>query len=211
MGAVFLDLDGTLTDPKPGITGGVIHALTELGLAVPDADALEWVIGPSLLGSFIKLGVPEPDQALAIYRQHYSDGGMFDCTVYDGIPEALQSLHDAENRLFLMTAKPHVFAKKITAHFGLNTYLEAEFGPELDGTRQDKADLLRHALELTGIDAAQSVMIGDRSHDLDAARGNDMRFIGVDWGYGTELELASADQRCAEASDLPEAVKTLLR
>lgn len=210
MGAVFLDLDGTLTDPKPGITGAVIHALSELGLPTPHADALEWVIGPSLLDSFVKLGAPDPDQALALYRQNYTSGGMYDCTVYDGIPTALQALRDAGHDLFLMTAKPHAYARKITAHFQLNTYLKQEFGPELDGTRQDKADLLRYALDKLGGDAGQSVMIGDRSHDLNAARGNDMRFIGVDWGYGTPQELVAADRRCADPKDLPDAVKALL-
>lgn len=73
MAAIFLDLDGTLTDPKPGITGAVRYALTQVGLVAPSADQLEWVIGPSLLDSFRKLGTPDPAHALAIYRARYSE------------------------------------------------------------------------------------------------------------------------------------------
>lgn len=69
--AVFLDLDGTLTDPKPGITGAVRHTLKALNLPVPEADALDWVIGPPLDDSFAQLGVPDPAQALQIYRERY--------------------------------------------------------------------------------------------------------------------------------------------
>jgi len=210
MAAIFLDLDGTLVDPKPGITGSVQHALGELGLAVPTADDLEWVIGPPLLDSFRRLGAADPNHALALYRARYSSGGMFDCAVYDGVPGILAELRAAGHRLFLATAKPHVYAKKITAHFGLAGYLEAEFGPELDGTRNDKGNLLAHACELLGLDPGSAVMIGDRDNDLNAARANAMAFIGVLWGYAAKGELSDADQLCKVPCDLPAAVRALL-
>ena len=125
MGAVFLDLDGTLTDPKPGITGSVQFALAQLSMPVPDADDLEWVIGPPLLDSFTKLGATNPAAALDLYRQQYTDQGLFDATVYDRIPEALDALHHDGHRLFLMTAKPYIYATRITRKFGLDTYFES--------------------------------------------------------------------------------------
>ncbi|WP_212522722.1 HAD hydrolase-like protein [Actibacterium sp. MT2.3-13A] len=210
MPTVFLDLDGTLTDPKPGITRSVVHALESLGLGAPDPDSLNWVIGPPLVESFEKLGAPDPQAALAAYRARYTDVGLYENRVFDGIPEVLAGLRAAGHVLHLATAKPHVYARRITAHFGLARHLTLEFGPELDGTRNDKADLLTHALEITGARAEASVMIGDRHHDIDAARAVGMKAIGVLWGYGPRAELAGADRLVATPAEIGPAVRALL-
>ena len=69
MGTVFWDLDGTLTDPKPGITGSVVKALHDLGLDAPSPDELEWVIGPALLWSFEKAGDTRPGEGSGALSQ----------------------------------------------------------------------------------------------------------------------------------------------
>lgn len=191
---IFLDLDGTLTDPKPGITGCIQYALHELGAHVPHADELEWCIGPSLWHSFGQmLGEDGPvDEAIALYRERYTDTGLFENAVYDGVPEMMQRLAATGARLHLATAKPHVYARRITAHFGLADFMEFEFGSELDGTRVDKADLLAHALEETGARPETSLMIGDREHDAIAATANGIKAWGVLYGYGTREELQKA-------------------
>ena len=116
MAAVFLDLDGTLIDPAPGILGSVSHALRALDLPVPAPEALRWVIGPALIDSFARLGAAEPERALALYRERFGAGAMFDCTVYPGIPAALDRLAAAGHRLYLATAKPRDFAVQRSEH-----------------------------------------------------------------------------------------------
>jgi len=206
MATIFLDLDGTLTDPKPGVTRSIIHALRALGLTAPEPDSLDWVIGPPLVHSLAKLGAPDPDAALALYRERYATRGLYENSVYSGIIQVLESLTGAGHMLCLATAKPHVYARKITAHFGLSAYLSHEFGPELDGTRNNKADLLAHALTVVGVAAKDAVMVGDRHYDFDAAHANGMRAIGVSWGYGGTDELARADYIC----DTPGALAPLV-
>ena len=207
---IFLDLDGTLTDPKPGITKSFIYALEKLGLPAPTPDDLEWVIGPALLDSFAKLNVTDPQVAVDLYRERYTDVGLFENRVYDGIPELLLGLRDAGYTMCLATAKPHIYARKITAHFGLAQYLTHEFGPELDGTRNNKGELLAYALDLTGYDVKNSIMIGDRHHDIDAARAVGMKSIGVIWGFGANDELAQADAICETRAALETAIASLL-
>ncbi|MCK4711307.1 MAG: HAD hydrolase-like protein, partial [Marinosulfonomonas sp.] len=184
MSTVFLDLDGTLTDPKPGVTKSFIYALEKLGHVAPTMDDLEWVIGPALVESFTQLKVDDPQMAIDLYRERYTTVGLFENRVYDGIPDLLAGLKDTGYTMCLATAKPHAYARKITAHFGLAGYLTHEFGPELDGTRNNKGDLLAHALSVTGYAAETSIMVGDRHHDIDAARAVGMKAIGVTWGYG---------------------------
>lgn len=191
---IFLDLDGTLTDPKPGITGCIQHALRELGQEVPHADELEWCIGPSLWHSFEQmLGKDgEVDRAIALYRERYTDTGLFENRLYDGIPQMMHRLKATGARLHLATAKPHVYARRITAHFGLADHMSFEFGSELDGTRVDKADLLAYALEQTGARPETSLMLGDREHDAIAAVANGIEAWGVLYGYGSRDELEKA-------------------
>ncbi len=210
MTAIFLDLDGTLVDPKRGITAAVRHALVSLGLHAPEPDDLTWTIGPPLLDSFIRLGAPDPDAALALYRKHYNAGGLYDATVFPGILASLATLQDAGHRLYIATAKPHAYARKITAHFGIAPFMTNEFGPELDGTRNDKADLLAHALEVTGEGAGDAVMVGDRHHDIAAARANGMAAIAVSWGFGTDAEHSGADARLGRPELLADHLLTFL-
>ncbi|WP_095587685.1 HAD-IA family hydrolase [Actibacterium ureilyticum] len=209
MTTVFLDLDGTLTDPRAGIAACINHALERLGLPTRAPDSLDWAIGPALIDSFARLGAPDPQAALVLYRERYSTVGLLENTPYDGIETALAALRDAGRTLHLATAKPHVYARRITAHFGLDRFLDQQFGPELDGTRNDKGALLAHALQQLGLDAADCLMVGDRHHDIDAARAVGMRCIGVDWGYGPPTELDQADARCARVADLPDIVAKL--
>ena len=194
MDAIFFDLDGTLTDPKPGITRSIQYALQQLDHPViPAEDELTWCIGPPLRSSFVRmLGEQTADRAVALYRERFSDIGLYENRVYDGITDVLTTLRAAGHRLFVATSKAHVYADRIIDHFGLRPYFEHVFGAELDGTRVHKGDLLAWALERTGSDPARALMIGDRSHDIVGARKNGIDGIGVLYGYGSRNELMEA-------------------
>lgn len=191
---VFFDLDGTLTDPKIGITGSIQYALDKLGIPVPSQDDLTWCIGPPLRASFVSLlgGEKDADRGVELYRERFGTIGLFENTLYAGIADALTAVAAPGRRLFVATSKPHVFADRIIDHFGLRRHFTRVFGSELDGTRVDKSDLLRYALDETGTDPARAIMIGDRKHDIAGAANNAMAAIGVLYGYGGRTELTEA-------------------
>jgi phosphoglycolate phosphatase len=200
--AIYFDLDGTLTDPKPGITRSIQYALQKLDHpTMPTEDELTWCIGPPLRASFVRLLGAETsaDLAVSYYRERFSDVGLYENSVYDGIGEVLTKLCASGHRLFVATSKPHVFAERIIDHFGLRDHFERVFGSELDGTRVDKSHLLEYALKQASVDPARTLMIGDRSHDMVGAKNNGMKGIGVLYGYGTRDELldAGAHHVCA--------------
>jgi phosphoglycolate phosphatase len=194
---IFFDLDGTLTDPKPGVTGSIQYALTRLGREMPSQDELAWCIGPPLRASFVTLlgGEEHADRGVELYRERFGDVGLFENSVYPEIEAVLAKLSEASFRMFVATSKPHVFARRIVDHFGLNSHFEHVFGSELDGTRVHKADLIAYALEQTGADPSRSLMIGDRSHDVLGAKANGIDAIGVTYGYGSREELIAAGAR----------------
>lgn len=212
---ILVDLDGTLVDPKPGLIGSIQHALQRLGEPVPHADALLWMIGPPFRTSFPKLlgRTDRTEEAIAHYRQHYFDGAMYNAVVYQGVIEALDALAASGCRLFVATAKPHYYAKPILEHFDLARRFVAIHGPELDGTRDHKADLIEYMITEHRIRPETALMIGDREHDVIAAARNGMRTVGVTWGYGSaeELTVAGAAALCHAPADLAETVRGLMR
>jgi phosphoglycolate phosphatase len=191
---VFFDLDGTLTDPKIGITGSIQYALEKMGMPVPTQDELTWCIGPPLRASFVALlgGEQDADRGVELYRERFGTVGLFENELYDGIIATLDTVHASNHRLFVATSKPHVFADRIIDHFGLRKYFIRVFGSELDGTRVDKSELLRFALDETDTDPARAIMIGDRKHDIMGGANNGMQTIGVAYGYGGRDELTKA-------------------
>ena len=201
MNTIYFDLDGTLTDPKPGITRSIQYALGKLDQAIPSEDELTWCIGPPLHVSLKKLlGTDDlADKARVLYRERFADVGLFENQIYPGIEDTLSALTRSGRRLFVATSKAQIYADRIIDHFKLRIYFERVFGAELDGTRSDKTDLLGHALQSMGIDPSQTMMIGDRSFDMVGARNNGMTAIGVLYGYGSEAELrdAGAHHVCA--------------
>ena len=193
---ILFDLDGTLTDPKPGITRCIQYALTKLGEPVPAVDDLLWCIGPPLQDNFAELlRRPTDDliqQAIACYRERFATIGKFENDVYNGIPEALGALRQEGYHLLVATSKPYVYAVDILNHFNLAHYFEEIFGSELDGRLREKADLIAHILESRQIGRSQCMMVGDRKHDIIGAQANDLPTIGVAYGYGSHEELAKA-------------------
>lgn len=205
---VFLDLDGTMTDAGPGITKSIAYALKKMGRTPPPLKQLERFVGPALQETFPQMGVKDVDAALAYYRERYTDIGLFENAVYDGVHQMMDRLIGNGFRLAMATAKPLVYARRITDHFDLAPRMERQFGSELDGGLTDKKDLLAHALKETGADPARCFMLGDRRHDAIGARRNNITPVGALWGFGSRAELEEA--RCAAIGKAPADIPAII-
>ncbi|HEY7903131.1 MAG TPA: HAD hydrolase-like protein [Casimicrobiaceae bacterium] len=209
-GTLLFDLDGTLTDSRPGIFACIRHALARLDVAPPGDAELAGCLGPPLRVAFAGLlGSAEPariEHALVHYRERFDAVGWRENAVYDGIDGALAALAASGYRMLVCTSKPDVYARRIVEHFGLDRHLAGVYGPGLDGRFDDKRALLAHLLASEGCAAGAAHMIGDRRQDLDAARANGTRAVGVLWGYGSRDELAGCDRLVASPAALPGAL-----
>ncbi|MBQ8605747.1 MAG: HAD family hydrolase [Clostridia bacterium] len=189
---ILFDLDGTLTDPKVGITKSVAYALAHYGIEVKELDTLCPFIGPPLIHSFMKYyGFTEEkaSEAVDVYREYFSVTGLFENEVYDGIEDMLKALKASGKRLFVATSKPEKFAKQILEHFSLAQYFECIRGIEMHEEKVEKPEIVRRVLEGYGLDKAESVMVGDRFYDIVGAKENGIASIGVTYGYGDYEEL----------------------
>lgn len=199
---LLFDLDGTLTDPKTGITGCVQYALHRLGIEEPDLDKLEPFIGPPLLDSFREFYGIEGQRALEAveaYRERFRNGGLFENEIYPGIREMLMHLKAAGKMLAVASSKPSVFVEKILQHFEIAEYFDVVTGSELDHTRTKKEEVieetLRRLCQMGKIDCDKTVMVGDRKFDILGAKEFGLKSIGCSYGYAAagELEQAGAD------------------
>jgi phosphoglycolate phosphatase len=211
-GALLFDLDGTLTDPREGITACLRHALESIAVPTPaDQDLVSW-IGPPLHLAFAEyLGAERshlvPD-AISAYRERFAAVGMFENEVYAGVKLGLEELERSGWALFVATSKPTVFAERILEHFDLRKFFAGVHGSELSGQRADKGELIGHLLRHEGVSASEAIMIGDRAHDALGAGQNGVRSFGVLWGFGSPAELASAgvERSFATFAELVEAL-----
>jgi len=193
----MFDLDGTLSDPKWGIIHSMQYALRKMGrVEIPDEADLLWVIGPPLRENLAKiLGTSDKsviEKTVAYYHERFSVEGLFENEIYPGVPELLARLKQEGFILYLATSKPHVYARHILERFNLINYFEKVYGSEFDGTFSDKAQLLAHLLAEEGEKTANSIMIGDRMHDIRGARLNRLPSAGATYGYGSRQELIEA-------------------
>lgn len=175
-----------------------------MGCPLPDETDLRWIIGPSIRKSFAALlaGRGDPETAVRHYRERYSAWGLTAARAYDGVAEVLEARRARGDRLFLCTAKAAVFAERVVRHFGFNRLLDGVYGPGLDGTLEDKGDLIAYLLTRENLDPTDVCMVGDREHDVLAAARHGVPCVGVLWGYGTREELSRAGAR--DLIDRPE-------
>lgn len=193
---ILFDLDGTLTDSFLGITQSVQYALRYFGIDVEDLNELRRFIGPPLDQSFQEYyGLSEEDSKLAIkkYRERYSDTGIFENELYEGIRDLLEELVEHGRVVLMATSKPENYARRISDFFDITQYFTQICGSEMDGKRQDKAEVIEYALSNQGVtDYSSVIMVGDRKHDIIGAQKNKIDSIGVLYGYGGVHELKEA-------------------
>lgn len=190
---ILFDLDGTLTDPKVGITTCAAYGLKQFGVEVEDLDSLTKFIGPPLIDSYMEyygLTRSQAEQAIEKYRERYNAVGWSENVPYPGIHELCARLKAAGKKLLVATSKPEGPAVRILEHFGLAQYFDLIGGAPLDNSeRGRKAAVIQDTLKRAGVtDLSRCVMVGDRLHDIRGAHEVGIPVVGVLYGYGDRAE-----------------------
>lgn len=191
---LLFDLDGTLTDSTEGIVRCLEYALERMGFDIPE-DTNKF-LGPPLYRSFAEfcgMNEEQVNEAVRIFRERYSTVGLFENRVYEGVPEMLKRLRDGGKRIMVATSKPEVYAVRIFDRFGLSQFFEIVGGANINGTRNDKDEVIEYVLGKAGISDRSSVlMIGDRRQDVIGAHKTGLKCMGILWGFGSIEELTEA-------------------
>ena len=192
---VLFDLDGTLVDSSSAIRASLAHALERLGAGWPEGMAVESVIGMPLLDILReRFGITGDRAELGIryYREHYDVHAQEESRVYDHVEELLERLSRSNFRLFLATVKPTPIAEKVLKEMHLAPWFSGVAGSSMDHSRREKSAIIGHALNVFGLEAEHSIMVGDRRQDIHGARRNGLRAVAVTYGFGSREELIEA-------------------
>ena len=201
----LFDLDGTLTDPALGITNSILYAMEKFGLEKVAREQLYCFIGPPLLDMFCsQFGVSreESQTMLTLYREYFSQKGLFENKVYDGVAETLAALKERGAKLYLASSKPEIFVKQILAHFKLDQYFSFIGGSTMEETRTKKEDVIAYVMEEGKVPKEGTLMVGDRLYDIEGAHANGIAAAGVLFGYGNCEELKDAEHILEKFEDL---------
>ena len=204
---ILFDLDGTLTDSFDGIANAALYALNNLGVTSYTKADLNFFIGPPIFNSFDKIfdgDEQKVKQAVTLYREYFGDRGWKENRVYDGVKQMLQALSDMGKTMAVATSKPETFSRRITEYFDLDKYFVFVAGASMDTSRAQKAQVIEYAIASTGMDKSDTIMIGDRNHDILGAKKCGLKSMGVLYGYGDieELTSAGADYIAATPEDI---------
>lgn len=182
---ILFDLDGTLVNSEKGIFISLRYAFEKCGVTY-DGDMHNF-IGPAFIHSFpefLKTDEATTAKLIKYYREKYNACGVFQTTLYRGIKDLLFSLKQSGKRIALATTKPKYFASMILKQkriYGLFDYIA---GTELDGSVNDKDEVLNIIFEKTGFEKARSVLVGDTIYDCIGAQKVGIDCIGVSYGFG---------------------------
>jgi phosphoglycolate phosphatase len=189
---ILFDLDGTIVDPFLGVQNCVKRVCREMKLTPPDSETIKAWIGFGMresLGQLPELEDPvKLEEALDRYWDAYREDGVFEHEVYDGVHLMLSRLKRQGHKLYIVSAKPSTFARRITYQFDLNLIFDDIFGSTLTGAWQHKREVLE-TLRRQGTIWPGGILIGDRGVDMEAAKDHGLRAIGVTYGYGSSAEL----------------------
>lgn len=186
---VLFDLDGTLADSAPGITGTMQKTLRQFGIE-ENLTALRRYLGPPLREMFGDyLPTSQVEEAVALYRRLYHEDGIFNAVLYPGVPDMLCGLKEAGATICLATAKPREAAVLVLNHFGIDRYFDIIGGAQEERGIFNKTDVLRDLLHCTGAAPERVVLVGDRQDDMRGAANCGMDAIGVSYGYAKPGEL----------------------
>jgi len=198
----LFDLDGTLTDPREGITKSVQYALRYFHIDEPDLKKLEPFIGPPLKDSFMEFygfSVEQARKAIEVYRERYAPVGVLENEIIPGTAHMLKAARDRRIHLAVASSKPEHFVRQILEHFHIEQYFEVIVGGEEDGIRSTKEGVVEEALRQLGILSMEAdkrhdlcAMIGDRRFDIQGARSHGLTGIGVRFGFAADGELEAA-------------------
>ncbi|GEN28836.1 phosphoglycolate phosphatase [Halovibrio variabilis] len=206
-------MDGTLIDSVPDLAVAVQKALEALGLPTPkEAEVRDWVGNgaPVLVERALTWALktqPEAElqkRAYDAFIAHYSAAPNTLTTLYPGVKQALQTLHQQGMILVLITNKPERFIKPLLAHFELLAYFTLWVGGDSLAEKKPHPLPLLHAAQTCQVPPAACVMVGDSRHDIAAGKAAGFATVALPYGYnhGEPIENSQPDLLLASLSAL---------
>lgn len=189
--AVIFDFDGTICDTGEGILKSAKYVLEAFGYDAPDYEELTCFIGPPLLITFQeKFGADAAtaDELVRKFRERYTNKGVFESKLYDGVKELLIALKKDNIKIGIASSKPQDYIETLLDHFGIKSYFDVICGVSFTADCESKASIIARCQKELDTAGNLCLMVGDKKYDMEGAKANLIDSAGVLWGYGTKFE-----------------------
>jgi phosphoglycolate phosphatase len=196
---VIFDCDGTLVDSQHMIVTAMTEAYGTHGLALPERETLLSVIGLSLTEAFTALGNGDVRFPVASLAEHYRlafhamrERGERMEPLYPGAADAIGALVRRDDVVLgIATGKSQRGVRLVLTHHGLIDHFITIKTAD-DAPSKPDPGMVIAAMREAGVDAANTVVVGDTVYDIAMARAAGVAAIGVTWGYHRAAALAEA-------------------
>lgn len=190
---IIFDFDGTVADTGEGILKSLQYSFTAMGDPAPDLSDLKKFIGPPVYYSYTHFyGISEElvDEYVKKYRERYSENGIYESKVFDGIKELIENLKEKNIKVGIASSKPERLIYAVSDHLQITDLFDTIVGVKSDNSKHStKAGLVIQAMmDLGAEDKNQVLMVGDRKFDIDGAHEAGVKCCACLWGYGDEEE-----------------------
>lgn len=189
--AVIFDFDGTICNTGEGVKRSAKYALDAYEIPSEPWEELDFFIGPPLLITFqerYNLSPVQADELVKKFRERYSDIGIYESCLYDGIPELLKALKDENIKVGIASSKPQDFIVRLLEKNNIIQYFDSICGVSFKADCEPKQDIITRCINDLGCEREQTVMVGDTAYDIDGATANSIDCISVVWGFGSRFD-----------------------
>lgn len=190
---VIFDFDGTVADTGEGILKSLQYSFVAMGDPAPDLSDLKKFIGPPVYYSYTTFyGIEEDKVDLYVkkYRERYSEKGIYESKVYDGVRKLIISLKEKDIKVGIASSKPERLIYAVADYLQITNLFDAIVGVKSDNSKHSsKAGLITQAMEDMGAtDKNKVLMVGDRMFDIEGAHDAGVKCCGALWGFGDRPE-----------------------
>jgi len=217
---VVFDLDGTLVDTAPDLTGTLNHILGEIGHGPVTVDDVRPVVaygGRRMLKNILERAGDDAsegrlDELLRLYLAHYRVHLADTSRPYEGVLQCLDWLTAQGARLGVCTNKYEDLTFTLLDQLDLERHFHAICGVDTFEVRKPHPDHLTRTIEIAGGRADYAIMIGDTETDIATAKAAGIPVIAVTFGYSdVHVESFEPDAMIGHYRELPDRIAELVK
>lgn len=199
---LVFDWDGTLADSTAIIVGALQQACRDLELPVPDDETARFVIGLGLADALRHiaptLAAADYPRLSERYRHHYLARDP-EILLFAGARELLDELDARGFLLAIATGKSRLGLTRALSQLGVGHRFVASRCAD-EGFPKPHPDMLLNLMDRCGVSPAETLMIGDTTHDMELARNAGAKAVGVAYGAHAEARLVGLSPLAIVAS-----------
>ena len=189
--SVIFDFDGTICDTGEGVKKSAKYALDAFNIPSDDWQTLDCFIGPPLLVTFqeqFNQSAADADLLVQKFRERYTNTGIYECELYNGIKQLLINLKDDGMKIGIASSKPQVFVETLLNKFAIAKYFDSVCATSFAADCESKQNIIARCLKEIETEPKDALMVGDRFYDIDGAKADMVDGAGALWGYGSKFE-----------------------